>query len=877
MDIERAVDRLSHEIKEDHERKIIFIIGSGLSYPSIPGTGEMIEYFLSELGKSGEKVRSRIEKLELSEQYREAAQEVRSRRGDSGLTRAVQSAVATGRCPGVDDSINKSTQFDHDEWKVTEAQLMVAEVYQQIPGPRRGPIFTTNFDPLTEAAFGMKGIATTSLAVPGSEAFPIDSILSGIPIIHLHGIWSNGATLSTGVQLNHDRPDVEEMIKSYMNKALVVVIGYGGWEDSFMRAIAKMLKSGHLSSLQTEMMWLSHGKEHEASYHPMLSRMRGEAGVTLYFNIDATDFLTQLNSTLSGKEFYDDLNYQGWSAPPNLSLSAPERDEVLRFVQGAQPDWRTAMSLPVLSNAQIAIQRIEEEVAKNDPRMIILTGPTGEGKSATLKQIGLHFRDKYSSSLVLQREMGAPRISTDWVNEIKTRSDLSFVLVDEADLVIKQITESIRDSDSNTSGKVIWVLIMHSAIMRNNRVRSALGGVEYVEYEFSEITSEDAFKLANSWIESEMLPDSFTGASAHEISEMIEDASDSNHGKSLFGSVLHLWEGEELVDRVNDMLDKISRLQISGVSYRHILCSIAVMQVAWDLDETDGKGISTVMLGELVRIRSVDVLQLVVEPIGREVGISRVGDRIYIRHPTIAVAIYNLLEDAGELPEIVSELSRIGAHLRFSDTSYVEGAVEAYRLCTRLEPNLALSASIGAIKGSPGRLEPRVTEIAMLRSAGKLAAAQNYAKNLVAHLDSFQDRSTKQRGLFVEWANVERAMGHLDDSIKLSLRAVSDELDGFVWSETVAYALGNLCICLKPLLLLNREGVRQLLIDGEVMLETLKKYDWSSGLYSRESQHVSLLSLMSSFKDSAAMVTGSQFSFRKLQSVLRGSIEGDSK
>lgn len=872
MDTERAVDRLRYEIAELQERQIVFIIGSALSYPSVPNTEEMIFYFLEELGTSAEKVRRRIRDLEQSEQYMEAAQELRSRRGDSGLTKAIQNAVNRARIASPEDAPEDSLNIDPNGWEITKPHRMLAELYRHIPPQKRGPIFTTNFDPLIEAAFEAENISTSPLAVPGSAAFPIESILSRLPVIHLHGIWSNGATLSTGSQLAHERPNVEEMIRSYMNKSLVVAVGYGGWGDSFMRSIAKMLRHGYFSSLQTELMWLSHGKEHEIKYHPELSLMSGEAGINFYFNIDATEFLEQLNALLAGRVFEDNPNYRGWTLAPLKSRSSPASEHMLAFVQGAQPDWKVSSFLPMLSNTQKLIEVIDQEITSPTPRLIILTGPTGEGKSAALKQIGLHFRDRYQSSLVLYREMGAPRISAEWVEEISSRSDLSFILVDEADLVVRQIAESTKDSDFDLSSKMIWVLAMHSSMMRDKRVKKALDSLDYIEYEFSEMTSDDAVNLASCWIDSNLLPEEFSDCGIEEISAMIENASSSNHGKSLFGSILHLWEGEELIDRVNDLLNRIAKFHIGGVSYRHILCAVAVIQVVWDLDETEGKGISTAMLGELVRIRSMDVLQLVVEPLGREVGISRIGDRIYIRHANIAVAIYNILEDAGELQELVAELAKSGARLRFSGPVPVEGAVEAYRLCVKLNAELALVAARGAIKGAPYRLEPKVTYISVLRSEARLDTARHYAQMLFRHLQQNDDRLTKQRGFFVEWANVEHAMGHLDDALNLALKSISDDLEGFVRADTVAYAMSTICKCLRSLHYLNRDGARQMLGDSERILELLHQTEWSSGNYAKESHHDSLWSLMTSFKGGAVTVSGSYYSFQKLQSVLRSAI-----
>jgi hypothetical protein len=251
--LDQAIDRVQYAISNEIDRRLIFVLGSGVSIPEIPSTEEMIAYFEAEVGAFSPDFRRQLAALDPPERYRTAALQAKQRRGDRGLAAAVRKAVLNAYRGGP----NPSGDVIDSDWTLSSAQAALAKVVGHIPTQQLGPIFTTNFDPLTEVALRTKGLAVTAVATPATVAFPIDQIYGSLPIVHLHGYWQDSATLSTVAHLEKERQGVEEMLHAQFRNALVVVLGYGGWNDSFYRAFTRALRDGRFAALDAELVWAS--------------------------------------------------------------------------------------------------------------------------------------------------------------------------------------------------------------------------------------------------------------------------------------------------------------------------------------------------------------------------------------------------------------------------------------------------------------------------------------------------------------------------------------------------------------------------------------------------------------------------------------------
>ncbi|HIF9474047.1 TPA: SIR2 family protein, partial [Photobacterium damselae] len=112
-------------------------------------------------------------------------------------------------------------------------------------------IITTNFDTLLEEEFKNQGIPYNSFSVVSDTQLQ-ENINNNINIYHLHGIWDQGDTMHTTTQLQQSRARIEMSLQNLVNDDLIVVMAYGGWEDSFTRALATVVIN---SISQYDILW----------------------------------------------------------------------------------------------------------------------------------------------------------------------------------------------------------------------------------------------------------------------------------------------------------------------------------------------------------------------------------------------------------------------------------------------------------------------------------------------------------------------------------------------------------------------------------------------------------------------------------------------
>ena len=124
------------------------------------------------------------------------------------------------------------------EWNTSTWYLVM-----RFPEKYGGPILTTNFDPLLSVAIRRAGGAArrTVLSIDGALPKMDAAAEKEHNIVHMHGYWRDGDTLHTPTQLGLSRERLHASVQSLLRNQMVVIVGYGGWDDSFARALAAVM------------------------------------------------------------------------------------------------------------------------------------------------------------------------------------------------------------------------------------------------------------------------------------------------------------------------------------------------------------------------------------------------------------------------------------------------------------------------------------------------------------------------------------------------------------------------------------------------------------------------------------------------------------
>ncbi|PLL17342.1 hypothetical protein CWN31_16275 [Klebsiella pneumoniae] len=104
-----------------------------------------------------------------------------------------------------------------------------------------GIILTTNFDEVIEYSLYRAGREpiikdlTIDQPIGGTQGYTEKEI-----VVHLHGLW-NRDTMHSTHQLSALRPKIESSIRNVLSDSKLYVLGYAGWDDIFLQALASIV------------------------------------------------------------------------------------------------------------------------------------------------------------------------------------------------------------------------------------------------------------------------------------------------------------------------------------------------------------------------------------------------------------------------------------------------------------------------------------------------------------------------------------------------------------------------------------------------------------------------------------------------------------
>ena len=333
------LDRLTRGLKK-RSQEVVFLVGSPLCYPQapglpgVPGVEGVIDLIRNEFDDDPSQKPLLETDLSLAGdlRYQTAFAFLLGRRGQHTANEIIRRAVCAARSTQpetVDIPQNQATideecrllEYDVSNWILTPGMEALGKLIAGYPGRFGRSILTTNFDPLIEAAIRCAGgnYFRTTLHSDGNFS---QTTGNGCHVVHLHGYWYGSDTLHTSRQLGQPRPHLRDSLTNLLRDRLVVVCGYGGWDDSFTEAMMAVVRD---DTSFPEIIWTFHSGKPTISEKlsqrlaPGIDRGR----VNLYAAIDCQRIFPQL------REIWSDIEKPATTA--HISLSNPVRiDEVMR-------------------------------------------------------------------------------------------------------------------------------------------------------------------------------------------------------------------------------------------------------------------------------------------------------------------------------------------------------------------------------------------------------------------------------------------------------------------------------------------------------------------------------------------------------------------
>ena len=798
-------------IRDSGDTKLVTVFGSGISNSVLPSTTDLTARFkLCLTARGQQKFDETISEItDTGLAYQNAASLVKHQQGEAVLARTIREAVLTA-CMDVQPADRREVSGDIEQcrklassgrWHVPNGYIRFANFYSQLPGDVRGPIITTNFDPLIEIAFRQTQLQADSVPIPMDSAPAADTFLesSSIPVLHIHGLWTSNATLSTIPQLTGERPTLGGLLDRLMRAATVLVVGYSGWIDAFMRSLHVRVERSDL--LDSEFLWAAYSPDSRLILqNRTLAAMVALPGFNLYTGVD-------------GHAIFDPAAYEvlpapplpspfGYSRVPQVQKTAADYS-AFRFADGHEPTWADVQSgrWPVLSASKQFQAMLKSKIEQRGGGSVAI-GPMGEGKSMALRQAADWASNHFPEWTVLWSEPAAPAVTNEWIDDVRDKYGQVMIFIDNADLVAPALVRSF-DSWGRAGSGVVFALASHDRLWWRY-AGSLANAVDSVI--FSGFTMADAVKIGDTWnnnkistvkssADIELAPDAVAEALIKSGSRMFGGGTEST---TLFGAILEVRYGDKLVDRVSDLISKLALIKIhrdSNVTLADVFGCICVMQCEFDPHGEQNRGASRPLIASLANLPGVYADGKILHSLGREAAIAYAGDRVYSRHPSLARAAVTALKEKQLYVSTCEQIGLTGGRLRRAGGVNRELYTDAYQLGSSLKTgDAAVAAARGAVEGAGHILEPRVTFMSVLRLNDRQRAF-DYATSLAPHLPEFRDEGSALRVYFNEFSVICRHATRPQLGLGLAALSIADGI-GYGLDESRAdYGLSSVILC----------------------------------------------------------------------------------
>lgn len=750
------IARASYDLAAEDEfaeRPIALLIGSGLSLPAVPGVMTIVSTIRKILPPDNHaEFDQELAKIVGSgEKYQAAFRFLARRRPTVMRDRVIQTSVlhaypaAHSSDHRMSDEELLAAELDVDGWDLPPGLAALGRIWAGLPPRLRGPIITTNFDPLLEVALRRAGATAVTHVMDSDGSISQALRLSeSANVMHIHGFWREGTTLSMASQLTQDRPVLGASLRSMLAEHTLWVFGYSGWRDAVMISLRNVLAEQEARKL--DVLWCAYSDstelEQEVDSNGLLSELLRTGNVQFYAGCNGNQWLPALEDRIS-----DQLNYVDtsrlhaseaalidWDLVDTALLTerAKEdgRDRAMRFLDGREPTLRDGFN-PLIAKRDI-VQTIcnQLRISRNSglgPTLTLLVGASGEGKSTALLQIAAMLASEYPEAAVLVNQSG--KLNADEVMRMDPHRE-TYLLLDEAQRAASDMRELCKVLNARAGRP------LHLLVAARDTDWSSVGGftfawrnyIEYRVHRLRGLSHVDAVSILAAW---DVLGDHALGRlkelpSGPERVERLLEAAGANaaNGGTLFGASLALRYADGLQEHVRQLLLRLRDVDVVAMNGSRI-ANLANLFVMISLAHSNGvRMLGRPVLARAMALSVVEADSLVLGPLGDEAPISVAGEWVETRHRSIAETVVALAEDEGfDLAKSVSDLVTSAVEL------IEEGGITpdlmgiAYMSRNIGDKTLALVAARAAAEASPHRLSYRGRLSSALRACGRIPEA----------------------------------------------------------------------------------------------------------------------------------------------------------
>ncbi|WP_415881475.1 SIR2 family protein [Neptuniibacter sp. QD34_54] len=451
------------------EKDIAILVGSPLSMPDkegvpgvpgVPGVLRLIEQHITTKGLN-EDFEKEVGEASGAEQYQRAFSFLRSWTSQSAVNSIVKDAVLKARKDSSNNSMShEELDKDLDGWYLPQGVKSLGKILAAT-NKFNGPVITTNFDPLVAVSINCAGgRSLQSFFDTDGSLDQIQSLDSELRhVAHLHGYWHGSDTLHTPSQLSSPRPSLKASLENILSERLLLVIGYGGWDDVFHEALCSIVNN---SKADLDILWAFYDADPlkiEKNYSSLIGNLG--SGISrgrfrLYGGIDCNSFFSELEERFLENRISLDETLNSDASKP---ISEAEIEFSEDFVTGESgisiDDLKLWDFTPNHTHEKIrAAERYQFSSALDDDRAAFLCSNWGLGEYSFIHSICEDDKSSLYEKRIFNVDIDGCVTGDDIYAEIERQlgSDIKiFVMIasQESDmvLILNGVTETAEKKD----------------------------------------------------------------------------------------------------------------------------------------------------------------------------------------------------------------------------------------------------------------------------------------------------------------------------------------------------------------------------------------------------------------------------------------------
>ena len=469
-----------------HTRPFFFMVGAGVSHPTIPLAPALVEYFREQAG---------------------------SVQPPSNQTAMDAYAWWFERAYASAGDRQQYLQSLIEEKPITDANLRLAHLL--LGGKFANLVVTTNFDDFISKALTLFG-ETHIVCDHPQTALRIDPEREGLQVVHVHGSYWFYDCCNLAGEIEEravNSRDEPSSMRDFLDRLLLsrspIVVGYSGWEgDVFMSALKHRMKAG----LKFNVYWFCYKAANIGDLPPFLRSSRD-----VRFVVRAESPKTPEDSSGGGREWLGAgrVTREGESRQEPVLPAADVFDELIRRFDLEAPLLTRDPLGYLAEHLRRSLPRAEEGTAGQDLYRIGKVIETVEGAKAALKRAVLEplrdalRRSQYREAVREAGKIGLTDLDSDQVREVMVAmADAARGLFDNSpeELAAYDLTIAAGDrlleqggSDAESRAKVARALVNKGLTLGQlNQSEEAIAVYDEVLRRFGE-AAEPALREQVAW------------------------------------------------------------------------------------------------------------------------------------------------------------------------------------------------------------------------------------------------------------------------------------------------------------------------------------------------------------------------------------------